>query len=98
MKFSFPCTVFLAALNGQAQASFDFLSETEKNLLEDFRRAFMHEPERTFSQGKYAGRRRLQGGALEKSGFLLADYFGGRPGFYHSVASGDPLKDAVIIW
>lgn len=29
---------------------------------------------------------------------LLADHFGGTPGFYHSVASGDPLPDAVIIW
>lgn len=29
---------------------------------------------------------------------VLADYFGGEPGFYHSVASGDPLVDAVIIW
>jgi len=29
---------------------------------------------------------------------LLARYFGGTPGFYHAVASGDPLPDAVIIW
>ena len=28
---------------------------------------------------------------------LAADY-GGSPGFYHGVASGDPLPDAVIIW
>jgi len=29
---------------------------------------------------------------------LLAETFGGEPGFYHSVASGDPLPDSVIIW
>jgi PhoD-like phosphatase, N-terminal domain len=29
---------------------------------------------------------------------LLADYYGGVPGFYHGVASGDPLSDRVIIW
>lgn len=29
---------------------------------------------------------------------LLADYFDGTPGFYHSVASGSPQKDRVIIW
>jgi PhoD-like phosphatase, N-terminal domain/PhoD-like phosphatase len=39
-------------------------------------------------------RRRLQ----EKSQALLASYFGGQPGFYHGVASGDPLPDAVILW
>lgn len=35
---------------------------------------------------------------LEKSTPILADNFGGSPGFYHSVASGDPLSDAVVIW
>ena len=39
-------------------------------------------------------RRRLN----EKSQPLLASYFGGVPGFYHGVASGDPLPDAVILW
>ena len=39
-------------------------------------------------------RRRLN----EKSQPLLASYFGGQPGFYHGVASGDPLPDAVIVW
>lgn len=35
----------------------------------------------------------------EDSPFLLADSFGGcEPGFYHGVASGDPLSDAVIVW
>lgn len=34
----------------------------------------------------------------EKSQPLLADDFGGEPGFYHGVASGDPLSDAVIVW
>ena len=33
-----------------------------------------------------------------KSEPLLADFFGGKPGFYHSVASGDPLSDRVVIW
>ena len=28
----------------------------------------------------------------------LADAFGNQAGFYHGVASGDPLADAVIIW
>ena len=29
---------------------------------------------------------------------LLAASFGGTAGFYHGVASGDPLPDAVIVW
>ena len=29
---------------------------------------------------------------------LLADYYGGVPGFYHGVASGDPEPNAVILW
>jgi PhoD-like phosphatase, N-terminal domain len=29
---------------------------------------------------------------------LLADFFGGTPGFYHGVASGDPLPSAIILW
>jgi alkaline phosphatase D len=40
-------------------------------------------------------RRRLQGGQSQP---LLASYFGGLPGFYHGVASGDPLPDSVILW
>mmetsp|Transcript_15095 Transcript_15095/g.30435 ORF Transcript_15095/g.30435 Transcript_15095/m.30435 type:complete len:365 (-) Transcript_15095:35-1129(-) len=29
---------------------------------------------------------------------LLADHFGGNPGFYHGVASGDPLPTSIILW
>eukprot|EP00980_Cylindrotheca_fusiformis_P008741 scaffold1869_cov122-Cylindrotheca_fusiformis.AAC.3 len=29
---------------------------------------------------------------------ILADNFGGEAGFYHGVASGDPLMDRVILW
>ena len=29
---------------------------------------------------------------------IMADTFGGAAGFYHSVASGDPLSNAVILW
>lgn len=36
--------------------------------------------------------------STETSKPLLADAFGGKPGFYHSVASGDPLYDSVILW
>jgi len=35
---------------------------------------------------------------LEQSEPILASYFGGEPGFYHGVASGDPLSDRVIVW
>lgn len=35
---------------------------------------------------------------LEDSQPLLADFFGGIPGFYHGVASGDPLPSAIILW
>ena len=35
---------------------------------------------------------------IERSQPLLADFFGGDPGFYHSVASGDPIPDGVVIW
>lgn len=44
------------------------------------------------------GRRVLDNRRLEKSTHVLADLFDGTPGFYHSVASGDPLADAVVIW
>ncbi|CAJ1936746.1 unnamed protein product [Cylindrotheca closterium] len=44
------------------------------------------------------GRRNLKNRRLETSTHILADRFGGTPGFYHSVASGDPLEDAVVIW
>jgi hypothetical protein len=33
-----------------------------------------------------------------KSEPILADHFGGEAGFYHGVASGDPLEDRVILW
>lgn len=47
----------------------------------------------------YEGRRTRSDGTLEASTPLLADAFeGGQPGFYHSVASGDPLPNAVVIW
>ncbi|KAL7557103.1 hypothetical protein ACA910_002509 [Epithemia clementina (nom. ined.)] len=29
---------------------------------------------------------------------ILADRFGGIPGFYHSVASGDPTDQSVVLW
>jgi hypothetical protein len=35
---------------------------------------------------------------LQASQPLLASAFGGTPGFYHGVASGDPLPTAVIVW
>ena len=35
---------------------------------------------------------------LEDSKPLLADFFGGTPGFYHGVASGDPLPSAIVLW
>lgn len=35
---------------------------------------------------------------LESSEIITADLFGGSPGFYHGVASGDPLVDRVILW
>ena len=41
---------------------------------------------------------RQQQQQLETSQPLLASSFNGVPGFYHGVASGDPLPDAVILW
>lgn len=41
--------------------------------------------------------RRLQG-EVEEIAPKLADEYDGPPGFYHGVASGDPLPDSVIIW
>ena len=46
----------------------------------------------------YRGRRLQADGSLEVSQHVLADQFGGTAGFYHSVASGDPLPDAVVVW
>lgn len=40
-------------------------------------------------------RRVLQEGISEP---ILADSFGGEAGFYHGVASGDPLEDRVVLW
>jgi hypothetical protein len=67
---------------------------------EAFRDVLSHheETENDTTRDIYAGRRQLQGGAFERSTPLLAATFGGEPGFHHSVASGDPLPDAVIIW
>lgn len=42
-------------------------------------------------------RRRMQS-EIPPTPPLLCDFFGGEAGFFHSVASGDPLSDAVIIW
>lgn len=42
-------------------------------------------------------RRRAQG-EIPPTPPLLCDFFGGEAGFFHSVASGDPLPDAVVIW
>lgn len=35
---------------------------------------------------------------IELSEPILASYFNNEPGFYHGVASGDPLPDAIILW
>lgn len=35
---------------------------------------------------------------MEHSEPIVAELFGGEPGFYHGVASGDPLFDRVILW
>lgn len=42
-------------------------------------------------------RRRMQG-EIPPTPPMLCDFFGGEAGFFHSVASGDPLPEAVIIW
>lgn len=44
------------------------------------------------------GRQLNEDGSIELSEHILAGSFGGKPGFYHSVASGDPLPEAVIVW
>jgi alkaline phosphatase D len=36
--------------------------------------------------------------SIEKSEYILANHFDDEPGFYHGVASGDPLPDAVVLW
>ncbi len=43
-------------------------------------------------------RRKTSEESFEVSQPILADSFGGVPGFYHGVASGDPLSDRVILW
>jgi alkaline phosphatase D len=35
---------------------------------------------------------------IEKSETILAKHFDDKPGFYHGVASGDPLPDSIILW
>jgi hypothetical protein len=45
-----------------------------------------------------AQRQRATQQGLEVSQPLLANAFGGVPGFYHGVASGDPLPNAIILW
>lgn len=40
-------------------------------------------------------RRRMQTADSEP---LLADYYGGTAGFYHGIASGDPMPNAIILW
>lgn len=51
---------------------------------------------------KVSSGNRRRGTELETSEPITADafggIFGGSPGFYHGVASGDPLVDRVILW
>ena len=42
--------------------------------------------------------RRTSAEEIELSEPILASYFNNVPGFYHGVASGDPLPDAIILW
>lgn len=65
--------------------------------LEEIREAF-HQEKLQREKNMWKGRRRTFFGTLERSDHILAETYGGPPGFYHSVASGDPTQDAVIIW
>jgi len=66
--------------------------------LEEIQDVF-HKEERQRKENMWKGRRRTFFGTLERSDPILAATYGGGPaGFYHSVASGDPTQDAVVIW
>lgn len=68
------------------------------SLLESFQRGLGLDDVNGASSFLFEGRKLESDGRFETSQPLLADTFGGEPGFYHSVASGDPLADAVVIW
>ena len=42
--------------------------------------------------------RNLAGNEIEEIGPKLASEYEGKAGFYHGVASGSPLPNAVIVW
>jgi alkaline phosphatase D len=68
----------------------------EAKTFEEFQKALNNN-----SQQKNHLRRKLQTGGFEypyNSMPKVASDYGGLPGFYHGVASGSPLADAVIIW
>lgn len=101
MKYSFAVAVtFVASFATTLVSCGNIPSEDmfSAQTLEEFERFRSHANSGMNDETMHAEymRRRLQ--TNEKSQPLLASYFGGTPGFYHGVASGDPLPDAVILW
>lgn len=99
MKFSFALAVAVAtgfAITYVSCGSIPSAEMLSAQTLEEFERLRSHASSGMNDEAMRTDymRRRLE----EKSQPLLASYFGGQPGFYHGVASGDPLPDAVILW
>eukprot|EP00977_Amphora_coffeiformis_P009290 scaffold2103_cov185-Amphora_coffeaeformis.AAC.35 len=69
---------------------------TAKNLEELL--ALDQERRQTKAEAQLLRKRALAEHDLTDSEPILADMFGGEAGFYHGVASGDPLPNAVIVW
>lgn len=86
--------LFLAFFVPLVVAENFFSKGWDPKLWEDYLQAMQnggHPP----AEQKNARKRNLQ---TEQSQPIFADSFGGEPGFYHGVASGDPLEDRVILW
>ena len=93
------CTIRTTVVFGGGVPSADMLRATSLEEFEALRASGGAPVNATLRDEIYQEKQRQrQEQASSSSQPLLASAFNGVPGFYHGVASGDPLPDAVILW
>lgn len=100
MKLELVSIILTAAVAVAKAENHDYNFDIPMEGIKHMERTLLNNPGKykTPQEDLLRGRRLLPNGGLEVSQPLLASYFGGEPGFYHGVASGDPTPSAVIIW
>lgn len=88
------CGWMFAMVSGNGVPSPDMMQATSMEEFERLRAMGGYPIDEALKKEIDEHRRRTQAASQP----LLASSFGGVPGFYHGVASGDPLSDAVVIW